>query len=144
MFRPFFGNSEVFEDDVLGMVMDRALQLELDRQSLPIAVNALPLVKDASNGVAVGFIPDEDLDEWRSWVVTSLERGFSWERLRFMARRIAGGAESHPAYEIIDEFVQDAERSLKRLYESVPEHNLAEFKQRCVDSLTERISGYLE
>lgn len=144
MFRPFFGNSDVFEDDVFGMVMDRALQIELDRQSLPIVGDALPLVKEANDGIAIDFIPDEDLHEWRNFVVTSLERDFSWERLRFMARRIAAGAESHPAYEIAEEFVQDAERGLERLYDSVPENRLATFRERCVDSLAERVGEYLE
>ena len=32
MFRPYFGNRSVFEDGVLGLVMDRAMQLELDRR----------------------------------------------------------------------------------------------------------------
>ena len=32
MYRPFFGNREVFQDHLLGDLMDRALQLELDRR----------------------------------------------------------------------------------------------------------------
>lgn len=143
MFRPFFDNPEVFEDVVLGRVMDRALQLELDRQAWHVVEPNLPLVEAANNGIGVGFIPPETLTDWCNWVVASLNRGFSWERLRFMAKRIAAGNENHPAHQIAEEFIQSAPQSLEDLYQLVPRHKLEDFKEQTVESLVQSVGEYL-
>ena len=93
MFRPFFGNQDVFEDGVLGLVMDRAMQLELDRRCWGEVRPFRPLLDIAVEPVQVEFLPGETLSDWVQWVTTNFDRGFSWERLRFMARRIASGDE---------------------------------------------------
>ena len=89
MYRPFFGNPDVFEDEATGKVMDRALQLELDRQAWGTVDATIHLLEAATHEIDVGFILPTTLADWRRWVVSSLERGFSWERIRFMARRIS-------------------------------------------------------
>ena len=47
MFRRYFGNAEVFGDNVTGQVMDRALQIELDRESRSIAFEMLKAIDSA-------------------------------------------------------------------------------------------------
>ena len=143
MYRPYFGNPVVFEDEVLGLVMDRALQLELDRQAWETAIATRSNLEAASDWVEVGFIPSETLAEWRRWVLKSLDRGFSWDRLRFMARRIAAGDEGHPAHQVADDFVQSMPDSLERLYESAPGRGLASLKDRTVQALVRIVGDYL-
>ena len=143
MFRPFFDNPEVFEDVVVGRVMDRALQLELDRQSWPVVEPNLPLVESRQQRHRRGVHPSETLTDWCEWVGEYLGRGFSWERLRFMAKRIAAGNENHPAHQIADEFIRSAPRSLEELYEIVPRRNLEDFKEQTVESLVKSVGEYL-
>lgn len=143
MFRPYFGNREVFQDETVGLVMDRAMQLEMDRRCWD-SVGAMRLLLDASTeGVEVGFIPRDSLAEWAQWVGKNFDRGFSWERLRSMARRIAAGDETHPAFEVAGKFVADASVGLERLYELVPIERLEEYHETALDSLTEAVRNYL-
>jgi hypothetical protein len=143
MYRPYFGNRTVFQDEAVGNVMDRALQLELDRQSWQTVEARLPLVDAAADGVDVDFIPPGTLAEWRRWVAEFVGRGFSWERLRFMGRRIAAGDEGHPANRVVAEFLQGMPSSLERLYDVVPRDNLSDFKARAIEALTQAVGDYL-
>ena len=144
MYRPYFGNPEVFEDEVSGKVLDRALQLELDRQAWGTVTSTRAQLEGASDGVDLGFISAETLADWRQWVLTSLDRGFSWDRLRFMARRIAAGDDAHPAHGVAEEFVQTMPQSLERLYQLVPRHRLADVKERTVEELVRVVGDYLQ
>ena len=143
MYRPYFGNREVFQDDALGKVMDRALQLELDRQGWDTVDATLGLVSTATDGINLGFIASDTLAYWREWVVELLSKGFSWNRLNFMARRIAAGDEGHPAGNIATEFVQAMPHSLERLYQLVPRRNLTDFRERTIASLATAVGNYL-
>ena len=143
MFRPYFGNRDVFEDDAFAQVMDRALQLELDRQAWQTVEANMAALATATDGVDVGFIPSETLADWREWVLSFLERGFSWDRLQFMARRVAAGDEGHPAHMVADRFLKSMPGSLERLYQTVPRRNLADFKQRAAEALVRVVDDYL-
>ena len=143
MYRPFFGNPEVFEDEAVGKIMDRALQLELDRQSWNTVDATFDLLEAATDGVDVGFIPAETLAEWRQWLVTYLATGFSWERIRFMARRIAAGDESHPAHTLADEFCRSMPESMESLYQRVPRDNLGDYRGEAVASIVRALEDYL-
>ena len=143
MFRPYFGNRQVFEDKVVGLVMDRVFQLELDRQARD-AVNAtLAELQAATDSIDVGFISSETLGEWRDWVVPFLGREFSWDRLRFMARRIAGRDDGHPAHAVASDFLEAIPANLDRLYGSVPYSQLESFKQNSVRVLARFVGDYL-
>ena len=143
MFRPFFGNPDCFEDEVVGKVMDRALQLELDRQAWGTMDATRAMLEAATDGINVGFIPAQTLADWREWVLSSCKSGFSWERLRFMARRIAAGDETHPAHREAEEFLQAIPESLERLYQVVPRQEIAEFKDNTVEALVQAVGDYL-
>ena len=101
------------------------------------------LLDIAVERVHVDFIPDETLGQWVQWVTSNLDRGFSWERLRFMAQRIASGQEGHPAHELADAFVNDASDGLERMYEYIPRGSEEEYQETVVASLTKAIEDYL-
>ncbi len=143
MFRPYFGNTAVFEDLDLGNVMDRALQLELDRQGWQTIEATRPLLASATNGINIGFIPSETLAQWRQWVLSFLDRGFTWDRLRFMARRIAAGNDGHPAHRLAEEFLKGMPQSLARIYQYVPPDSLQEFKERTIHAFVQKVEEYL-
>ena len=143
MFRPYFGNSDVFQDETLGLVMDRAMQLEMDRRCWDRVGQMRLLLDTPTEGIEVGFIPPESLADWAQWVGAHLDRGFSWERLRSMARRIAAGDEAHPAYEFAGEFADNASAGLERLYEIVPSERIYEYHETALDLLTMAVRDYL-
>jgi hypothetical protein len=143
MFRPYFGSAGVFGDEAVGMMMDRAAQLELDRRAWPVVDEELANVGEGVDHVELGFIPPETLVEWREWVVSFLATGFSWDRLRFMARRVSNGDGDHPAHGVADEFLRSIPESMDRLYELVPEDRLAVFVQRAVDVQSQAVGDYL-
>ena len=141
VFRPAFGDAGA-APDARGLVLDRALQLELDRRTDGVG-EYLGLMRDASMPLDLGFVSDEEVAEWRSWVVEFLGRDFSWERLRFMARRIARGNEAHAAHAVADELLSSTPESLEAMFEVVSRDELQEFERRSVDTLCEYLEGYL-
>ncbi len=165
-FRPYFGNRDVYADETDGLVLDRALQLELDRLSMeglrryPLtspgsvqALNPSPQGEEArvsvlhagTNGhVQVPFISRETLIEWQDFVLETVGRGFSWERLRFMARRIARGDADHPAHQIADEFLGAMPGSLETIFDHVSRDDLSEFRSRAIERMVHVVGHYFE
>ena len=166
-FRPYFGNQEVYEDEVIGLVLDRALQLELDRLSFgdvrmdpllnpppageevgplppPGEVRGSALIAQANGHVEVPFLPYGTLIEWRDFVLETVGRGFSWDRLRFMARRISRGDEAHSAHRVADEFLDGMLASLDAMFEHVSRDDLSDFRSRAVEQMAQVVGDYLE
>ena len=143
MFRPYFGEAGVFEDKTLAKVWDRALQLDFDRQ---VWDDVRRRVADASMdpaNVSVSFLPQDDLHRWKEWVYRVVDGGFSWERLRFMARRIAAGDERHPAHRYAEEFIESVSESLGSLYDLVPRARVEEFGAEAVETIAASLRRYL-
>ena len=143
MFRPYFGANGVFEDQELAKVLDRALQLDFDRRVWDNAKGAIAGAEIDMGNVNVRFLPTDDLERWNEWVHRVVEGGFSWERLRFMARRIAAGNEEHPAYAHADDFLESVDGWLATLYDSVPMTRIEEFTADAIDTLTDGLRSYL-
>ena len=143
MFRPCFGNSGVFADEMEGKVLDRALQLDLDRQAHPAIAESLPAIAGASGSVDVKFLPAEALAEWRPWVVEFVGRGFSWDRLNFMARRAAAGGDPQPFLKIADDFLGGMPGSIEELYSLIDPGRVERFKAGALETATACVEDYL-
>lgn len=143
MYRPHFGNRAAFEDDARGQVMDRALQLELDRLSQEGVDGVAVHLADAGDPVDVGFIDAETQADWHRWVVGFTKREFTWDRLGHMARRIARGDDDHPAHGMAEEFLSAMPASLDRLFERVSRSDLSDFQERSVERLAGVVGEYL-
>ena len=144
MYRPFFGNTEVFEDNVIGQVMDRALQIELDRESRPFALNVLQEIDAARSGINVSFLRPDALNEWCDWVIDRIERPVSMDRLRFMAGRIARWDESHPAYTVAEDFLDSVPDGMSKLYDRVPRRHVERFKALAAERVSSVMSDYMQ
>ena len=149
MYRPFFGNRDVFHDRLLGDLMDRALQLELDRRE-QLALGGLatlhPLMAEAEKDVEVGFISPDTMGEWREWVEDALDWSFNWDRLRFMARRVASRNSDQSQVkldEMVEEFLESVPRGLERIYESVSMERFDAFREKSIEHILSFAQEYL-
>ncbi|MDP6512384.1 MAG: zinc dependent phospholipase C family protein, partial [SAR202 cluster bacterium] len=144
LFRPYFGNRDVFEDATTGRMLDRALQLDLDREVYQRVGSWMEDVEFAPERVNVEFLELEPLSKWRDWVIEVVSREFSWDRLRYMARRIAAGDADHPADDLVNDFLERMPQSLDQIYDVVPRDTVDDFKTRAVDSLVNAVAEYLD
>ena len=149
MYRPYFGNRDIFPDKLRGDLMDRALQLELDRQtqkSLGGLKVLSPLVVDAEFGVDVGFITTDSLNEWRHWVEGALSWDFTWDRLRNMTRRVNSEGDSESAERIsrmVDAFLSSVTEGLDSIYSVVPKQKIHDFREHSIEELLKFGRGYI-
>jgi len=143
VFRRYFANKKIFSDDIYGKVMDRAIQLDLDSEASCTVNNILHLLKTHTNNVNVDFISVETLTEWRDWVLSFLQQQFSWDRLHFMANRIASGDQTHPAIPIANEFLKSMPQSLEQLHKLIPSSALTQYRKRTIKELTSVLGHYL-
>lgn len=144
LFRPYFGNQDVVEDATTGRMLDRALQLDLDREVWQQVGGVLEDIEFVPERVQVGFLELEPLSKWRDWVFEVVTRGFTWDRLRYMARRIAASDDEHPATDLVDDFLNQIPQSLNQIYDVVPRDAVADFKAKAVDSLVNAVGDYLD
>ena len=149
LYRPYFGNRDVYDDSLQGDLMDRALQLELDRRE-QLALGGLetlrPIIAQAEQGVDVGFITPDTMCEWREWIEGTLSWGFTWDRLRFMARRVvARGADpvADRSQAMVDEFLECVPRGLDRIYSTIDRQLFEDFRERSIADLLDFARGYL-
>ncbi|MBI4233297.1 MAG: hypothetical protein HY686_02530 [Chloroflexi bacterium] len=142
LYRPFFGNGSVYQDHIQGNMMDRALQLEMDREGAPHLPEARLLLANAEDGVEVGFIDPPTLRAWREWVQQACERGFTWDRLRGFARRQP--TQDHTAAQQFAEvFLQSVPEGLERIYQRVPLEQVVAFREKAIGEVLRIARRYL-
>ena len=66
-----------------------------------------------------------------------------WDRLRFMARRIAAGDAGHPAHRLAGTFLESMPGSLDDLQQHVSNVDLAGFRERSVVQIAGAVEDYL-
>ena len=150
MYRPYFGNRDVFYDHLRGDLMDRALQLELDRRE-QLTLGGLetlhPLLVEAEEDVDVGFISSSTMCEWRQWVEGALDWSFTWDRLRFMARRVGSrNSDQSEAQlkEMVEEFLESVPQGLERIYQAIPKDKIEAFREKSIEHLLKFAQEYLD
>jgi hypothetical protein len=135
LFRPYFGNTDVFPDLRWGKFLDRALQLQMDRLALESS-NFLRFVQQhlttAIVDVDVEFIPLDVLAQWSDWVVDMLRRPFTWDRLQRMVWRAYKPGDPD-GVQVVEYFLNDVERSIQDIYKCLPEDAIAQFRSKTVN-----------
>ena len=143
IYRPYFGNRQVFADPIEGNVLDRALQLDLDRHDGHLWKKALPLLDGVEERIEVEFIPPAALKEWREWLQGYGGREFTWERLHFLALRRQGPDADALAKTVADRFLASVPEGLAGIYQRVPPEKVARFRQRAIAEFTRLIQEHL-
>ena len=143
VFRPFFECSELFESDSEALIMDRAMQLELDRSNWE-SVNAnLDFIRNVDISLEIDFFPTESLNEWRDWVVGLLDNGFTWDRLRFMAQRISKNKSHNSVASIAESFLINPTQSTANLLEKLPGDLIGNFSDNSHKNMVSAVNDFL-
>ncbi|MEC7835812.1 MAG: zinc dependent phospholipase C family protein [Chloroflexota bacterium] len=142
MFRPFFSNTSLFGNENQGLILDRALQMYLDKSHWNTLDQNLPRIESCEINIEVDFLKNEPIEDWRNWISTLLNRKFSWGRLEFMASRIAKGDNSHPAIGIAQDFISDPEGGIDDILEKLPDGILEEFSSESLKNIDNALGEF--
>ena len=146
IYQPYFGNRELFEDPVMANVIDRAVQLDMDRLALDRR-NGMSQVcdhlVDAHVGVDVDFLEPEALAEFQQRLSGVAQRGFTWERLTFLASRRQAPQDLEKAQAVAEQFIKSLPDSLERAYQLVPREVLGTYRRTVVEEWIRVVREYL-
>lgn len=144
VFRPYFdSHTMITATEVEAHIWDRALQLDLDRKTLPEIDSLQPAeaMSCADQGVEVGFLESEVLQEWREWVRRFMGWEFSWDRLKRALNRIY--RENDGVQQAVDQFLRAMPYSLERVYQRIPEADVNAYQRRALEETLTQVREYL-
>ena len=91
----------------------------------------------------ISFLKEEPVEEWRSWILRLLDAKFSWNRLRFMANRIAKGDSTHPVIGMADEFLSNPDAGFEEILGKIPRACIEEFSYAAKNNIEKLVSGFV-
>lgn len=145
MFRPnFSADACIAGTQVEGHIWDRALQLDMDRKVLQERDglgDAREIIPDSSEGVAVAFLEQAVLEEWRDWVARFLGWDFTWQRLKRALNRMY--RDDDDVQQVVDRFLVDLPHSLERVYQEVPRESIEAYQERVLKETLAQVREYL-
>lgn len=145
VYRPFFGNRDLFPDEMKANIYDRAVQLDMDRNARHEAPGMDAIIERlhaSDRYVRVGFIDGKTLSSWQTWVAHFCARPFSWDRLHFLARRMYKN--SPHVEEEVDDFLADPSANIRRVYQQVPQKRINDIREFAVDEAAREIKERLD
>ncbi len=136
-------DTRLTEDQIEADIWDRALQLDMDRRSLPVlkqAMNTEEAVSCGDEGVSITFLEDGLLTEWKDWVSRFMDMEFSWERLKRALNRMY--RDNDYVQESVGEFLKRIPVSLEEVYHKFPEENVETYRRQAVSASVTQIGDY--
>ena len=130
-------------DQVKADIWDRAVQLDMDRRSIPElqrVMNAEEAVSCGDEGVSVAFLEDGLLTEWKDWVSRFMGMEFSWERLKRALNRMY--RDNNDVQQSVSEFLKRMPLSLEEVYDKIPEEKVENYRRQAVSAAVTQISDY--
>ena len=144
MYRTKFSqNTDKSNYDYL-QVMDRATQLHLDKIAYAHNHDWVKLLQKIDYDLKISFLPNANLDDWREFLISHINNGFNWQRINFMAKRIAGGNKNHPALNYADDFIKNLPESINEIYKYVPEYRIRYFLHSARETVIKALKQYLK
>lgn len=137
IYRPNFDTAShetrITGDQVQADLWDRAVQLDLDRLSLPEVrgpMNASAAVSCGDAGVDIAFFEDGLLAQWKERVAGFVGREFDWSRLKFALNRMY--RDNAEVQQTVDQFLERMPRSLEEIYRKIPEAQVDRYRSQAV------------
>ncbi len=148
VYRPNFDtaseDTRLTGNQVQADIWDRAVQLDMDRQSLPDvqgALNAGHAVSCGDTGVSVAFLEDGLLTEWKGWVSGLVARDFTWERLKGSLNRMY--RDNGEVQQTVDRFLARMPQSLDEVYQRIPEAKVDNYRRQAVAATIAQVREFL-
>jgi hypothetical protein len=135
--------SRLTSNQVEADIWDRALQLDMDRQSLPelqSMMNAEEAVSCGDEGVSVAFLEDGLLTEWKDWVSHFMGWEFSWDRLKRALNRMY--RDNDGVQQSVGAFLERMPISLEEVYDKFPEAKIETYRSQAVAAAMTQIRDY--
>jgi len=145
IYRPYFGDREKFPNGIEANVWDRAVQLDMERESIDQMMNVddiIEALQDADRGVGIGFIDAKILRNWNDWVADFIGRPFKWDRLYFLVKRMY--REDEEAQLVANNFLSSLYPNLNKVYRKVPRSLIKDFESMAVCESTRLIREHLD
>ena len=135
MFRPHFDPEHyITESEVEAHIWDRAIQLDMDRKCRPEMGNfqqADEALICADDGVEVGFLTAQDLEEWRDWVRQFISWEFSWDRLKRALNRMY--RDNDEVQQEVHKFLENMPYSMEHIYQTIPEAKVLAYQSSVLE-----------
>ena len=148
VYRPNFDitseGTRLTADQVEADIWDRAVQLDMDRISLPDVrgpLNAGPAVSCGDTDVAVTFFEDGLLGQWKDRVSSFVGREFEWSRLKFALNRMY--RDNDQVQETVDRFLDRMPHSLDEVYERIPEAKVENYRREAVAATISHVREFM-
>ncbi len=148
VYRPNFdttsGESRVTVNQVEADIWDRAIQLDMDRLSLPDVrgpLGAGQAVSCGDTGVSVTFFEDGLLTQWKERVTGFVGREFEWSRLKFALNRMY--RDNDEVQRSVDRFLDRMPYSLEEVYRKIPEAKVENYRREAVAATIAQVREFL-
>ena len=135
--------SRLTPNQVEADIWDRAVQLDMDRQSLPELqrmLNTEEAVSCGDEGVSVEFLKDGLLTEWKDWVCRYMGWEFSWDRLKRALNRMY--RDNSDVQQSVSEFLERMPLSIEEVYDKIPEGKIDAYRRQAVAAAMTQIRDY--
>ena len=148
VYRPNFDitseDTRLTGDQVQADIWDRAIQLDMDRLSLPDVsgpLNAGHAVSCGDTGVSVAFFEDGLLTQWKERVSSFVGREFEWSRLKFALNRMY--RDNNEVQQTVDRFLDRMPYSLEEVYQKIPEAKVENYRREAVAATIAQVREFL-
>jgi hypothetical protein len=148
VYRPNFDirsqDTRLTADQVQADIWDRAVQLDMDRLSLPDVrgpMDARAAVSCGDEGVSVPFLEDGLLAQWKERVSGFVGREFEWSRLKFALNRMY--RDNDEVQKVVDGFLERMPYSLDEVYERIPEAKVENYRREAVAATIALVHQFL-
>lgn len=148
IYRPNFDitskDSRLTDDQIEADIWDRAVQLDMDRFSLPDVSGPLDAghaVSCGDTGVSISFFEDGLLSQWKERVSSFVGRDFDWSRLKFALNRMY--RDNDDVQVIVDRFLERMPYSLEEVYEKIPEAKVENYRREAVTATIAHVRKFL-
>ena len=135
VFRPNFDISReetrLTDDEVQANIWDRAMQLNMDCQTLPqLPMEGHPkeLLTQSDKDVSMPFFEEGLLTEWKDRVGRFMVGECTWDRLKSALNRLYRDDEK--VQNTVERFLNGMPGNMEQLYQKVPEADVSSYQER--------------
>ena len=148
VFRPNFDISReetrLTDDEVQANIWDRAMQLNMDCQTLPqLPMEGHPkeLLTQSDKDVSMPFFEEGLLTEWKDRVGRFMVWEFTWDRLKSALNRLYRDDEH--VQRCVEGFLEGMPGTLDKLYEKIPEGDVTAYQERALAATIAQVREFI-